>query len=312
MADKYSVDDILAEVKQRRRQEEGAQSPRLRAERRAPERTSAASDAAPFRLTGMTGEFEPPAGRQSSRAEEGVPSDPMATRVDLPAQRPEGRRPAQRARDLGATQVIPAQRAGGEDRSLEQRRQEKVRQFLETPRPAFEEDEREDKEEDGEDGAIGSLSQFFGGLRRVGPAAAVDRKAPAPPERGRNRPVPRGEEPPARERAREAKAGRRPAQAQERGERRAAPVEGEYRSPAQAREVRGRILRDKRACSIRVILTGAGTGLLLYLSLCNLYPIPLLHPVCPEVDMRMFLLSHLILLLAVAIASAPANAACVS
>ena len=39
MADKYSVDDILAEVKQRRRQEEGAQSPRLRAERRAPERT---------------------------------------------------------------------------------------------------------------------------------------------------------------------------------------------------------------------------------------------------------------------------------
>lgn len=307
MADKYSVDDILAEVKQRRRQEEGAQLPQPRAGRRAPERTSAAPDAAPFRMTGMTGEFEPPAGRKSSRAEEGVPSDPMATRVDLPAQRPEGRRPAQRARDLGATQVIPAQRAGGEDRSLEQRRQEKVRQFLETPRPAFEEDEREDEGEDGEDGAIGSLSQFFGGLRRVGPAAAVDRKAPAPPERGRNRPVPRGEESPARERAREAKAGRRPAQAQERGERRAAPaVEGEYRSPAQAREVRGRILRDKRACSIRVILTGAGTGLLLYLSLCNLYPIPLLHPVCPEVDMRMFLLSHLILLLAVAIASAPA------
>ena len=77
-------------------------------------------------MTGMTGEFEPPAGRKSSRAEEGVPSDPMATRVDLPAQRPEGRRPAQRARDLGATQVIPAQRAGGEDRSLEQRRQEKT------------------------------------------------------------------------------------------------------------------------------------------------------------------------------------------
>ena len=70
--------------------------------------------------------------------------------------------------------------------------------------------------------------------------------------------------------------------------------------------MRGRSLRDKRACSIRVILTGVGTGLLLYLSLCNLYPIPLLHPVCPEVDMRMFLLSHLILLLAVAIASAPA------
>lgn len=30
MADKYSVDDILAEVKQRRRQEEGAQLPQPR------------------------------------------------------------------------------------------------------------------------------------------------------------------------------------------------------------------------------------------------------------------------------------------
>ena len=64
MADKYSVDDILAEVKQRRRQEEGAQPPQPRAGRRAPERTSAAPDAAPFRMTGMTGEFEPPAERK--------------------------------------------------------------------------------------------------------------------------------------------------------------------------------------------------------------------------------------------------------
>ena len=43
--------------------------------------------------------------------------------------------------------------------------------------------------------------------------------------------------------------------------------------------------------------------LLLYLSLCNLYPIPLLNPICPEVNMQVYLLVNLLLPTAVTFSS---------
>ena len=307
MADKYSVDDILAEVSRRRRQE-GGSDPSPGVSRRA----SVQPDAAPFQMSGMTGEFDPPIRR--SAAEDTQPeisafsrsaADPMATRVDLPAQRPDPKRSAQRARDLGATQVIPVQRPSSDEDGLEKRRQEKVRQFMESPRPAFDEEEQEDDLQ--EDDSIASLSQFFGGLRRVGPAAGGGRSAKRDaPEKERRRPASRQDEPSAPRESRKREDRRAESAREGNSSRRTAPVEGEYRTPAQAREVRARILRDKRSCSVRVLLTGIGTAVLLYLSLCNLYPIPLLHPVCPEVDMRVFLLLHLILLLLIAIVSLPA------
>jgi hypothetical protein len=53
-----------------------------------------------------------------------------------------------------------------------------------------------------------------------------------------------------------------------------------------------------------MVVTGTAFAVLLYLSLCNLYPLPLYHPICPEVDMRMYLMTNLSVMLIAALASA--------
>ncbi|MEG1849239.1 MAG: hypothetical protein RR197_01635, partial [Oscillospiraceae bacterium] len=234
---------------------------------------------APFSLSGMTEAPDRPSPRAAAGRED--------TRMDLPVRRPTAAPPP----DAGATRVMPALRP--QDDPFEQRRQEKVREFMqssfsldedddESPRPPADEDE----DEDGPDDALGSLSQFFGGLSRSGIGtgrggkknALLHDDEPAPPARAARRRAPEIEE--------------------EDDE-----PEGEFSAPRDRLGVAEEILASRRGLAIRILVSAVCFLVLLYVSLCNLYPLPLWHPFTPENFPRNFVVLNLVVLLLSALVS---------
>ena len=309
MANNYNVEDILAEVQRKR----GSVNKASLDPAPAPERpkTSAKqkqSSTAPFQLKGMTGEFEAPKpGKQgferppeaSPFAKNAKPAERAAvvTRTDLPTNR---------AAAPGAlsdkTRVIPAVRPQEED-GLQLRRQEKIQKFMQSSLSAIEEQSAPDAAADADPDNLEGISQYFGGLRqsRTLAGSAPEKRAdggakgkpPQKGQKGQKAAKTRGQtSPPPRAAAKAKKAP--PVEADE---------EGEYQSPADARDVRYDILSIKRSLSIRLLVTGGCAALLLYLALCNLYPLPLLNPICPEVDMRVFLMVNLVVFVIGALAA---------
>lgn len=296
MAGNYSVDEILDEVRRkkassdaecRRLQDNSAAAPFAAAaqkEASAPQpRTTA-----PFRLSGLTEEMRPPAGAAAAKPA-GAGAD-QTTRMDIPAQTAAKPAPFAGAQDaVGSTRVMPAVRRL-EDEDLERRRQEKVRQFMESSLVGLDEEEPDDErqaarpEERHADGI--PLSQFFGGIARSRVA----------PQRG-GVPEDDGAEP-------RVKGGKR---AQKQAAAHPLDIEltdeDEYNAFSDAPRVRRDIKAIRRSLFLRVTVTGVSFALLLYLALCNLYPLPLFNPVCPEVNMRVFLAVNLGVLLISALAS---------
>ena len=79
----------------------------------------------------------------------------------------------------------------------------------------------------------------------------------------------------------------------------------EYRSPADAAEIRDELAASHKRLFIRMIITGVCFVLDLYLSLCNLYPLPLLTQLCPENNMRLYILTCLVPLIVSVAAAFP-------
>lgn len=291
MANNYNVDDILAEVSRKKGSVSGERESSIR---QADYRGKAQKDdnQAHFSLRGMTGEFEAPKasafGRRQSAAEE--------TRTDLPTAKA-----ADRWKSDSKTQVIPAVREPDEE-SFQRRRQQKVQQFMKD-KSAF---EKPDDLIPEDEGTIEDLSAYFGGLRsgsreeRISltieekrraaeEKGSVKKKRSAPPAAKRESKRERTTLAPISSKAKEQSSPRLRAKREE-------EEENEYNSPADARDVRRDILSIKKSLSIRLIATGILAFLLLYLSLCNLYPLPLLNQICPEVNMQVYLLVNLLLL----------------
>ncbi|MEG2174280.1 MAG: hypothetical protein RR135_02195, partial [Oscillospiraceae bacterium] len=178
MANNYSVDEILAEV---RRKKEQSDEQLRRTEQRnlsttqqrvtettAPARSVEPRTATPFRMTGLTEEFDTPLHEKQLpliKAERSVTRDEEYTRVDLPIGR------ANSKPDLGATRVMSAVKPP--DDQFEERRREKVREFMQRPFSGMDEDDDEasmsmasepQEEQDEDNEQLGHLAQFFGGL----------------------------------------------------------------------------------------------------------------------------------------------------
>ena len=308
MPSKYSVDEILEEVRRKKSLNEqpyAPKSPPSVPERKPPERP-----AVPFRLTGLTDEFESPPQfepkfEKKSEAPLETTSFPRQKKIDSPYDKPltesktridiplvKAGRPLRTGQDdLGFTRVSQIEKPHDEQALLEQRRKERVRRFMEDSFSALESDAPDSlssppplinrstvktPEIDDEEEQVSSLHQFFGGLRPNGakkaPTAAADKAVASP-------------------------------QSESHTKKNAEPIDGEYKKPSDAPTV----LRDtqdiKRSFFVRMVVTGVCFVVLLYLSLCNLYPLPLYNPVCPEVDMRLYLMTNLAVMIVAAMAS---------
>lgn len=307
MASNYNVEDILAEVQRKKESVSKASlDPAPAPERPKTSAKKKQNSAAPFQLKGMTGEFETP--KRSNGGFEKPETSPfaknaqaakepdrasVATRTDLPTNR------GAASGTVGdKTRVIPAVRPQ-EDDGLHLRRQEKIQKFMQDSFSAIEEQSAPDETNDADPDRIEGIGQYFGGLRqsRTLTEAAPGKKAGAG-AKGKS--------------AKKAKKVREQAPPPSRTNpstkaRKAPPVEedeeGEYTSPADARDVRYDILSIKRGLSTRLLITGGCVALLLYLALCNLYALPLLNPICPEVDMRVFMMVNLVVFVISALAA---------
>ena len=268
MANNYNVDDILAEVMQKKtkladEQQQGIYGKIKPSEEPKPTVTP------PFRMAGLTDEFEPPKSVGNSERHDSAGSlDGSHTRVDIPVRKPSPDFPE----SSSSTLVIPSAKTADDD--LEKRRQEKIKQFMMNSFASTQDDEQEPEEDEPQEEAeIGSIAQFFGGLKSSASAVWKEKSD----ELSAAKPKP------------------------------AAVLneldEDEYNSPSDAQRVRRDILDIKRILSTRTLITGGCFIVLLYLAFCNLYPLPLLNAICPEVDMRWFLIINLVFLFVSAIVS---------
>lgn len=318
MANNYNVDDILAEVQRKKGSAKNASlysEPMPEPERSKPSAKSKKGSTAPFQLKGMTGEFDVPKRSKSSfekpggnspfakspePAEKPIEHSAEVTRTDLPTNRA-----ASAGTINDKTRVIPAVRPQNDD-GLQLRRQEKIQKFMQSSFSAIEKEQQEaqfesDSAATGDDDAdsdrIEGISQYFVGLRHSRTLAAQ-----APEEKKAASDV---KQKPAKK-AKKAREEVAPPRASSKAKK--VPVveedeEGEYISPSDARDVRYDILGIKRSLSTRLLVTGGCVALLLYLALCNLYPLPLFNPICPEEDMRVFLMVNLVVFVIGALAA---------
>ena len=318
MANNYNVDDILAEVQRKKGSVKNAtlySEPMVEPEpeHSKPTAKSKKGSTAPFQLKGMTGEFDVPKRTKSSFESASSPfaksPEPVAKPVERSADVTRTDLPTNRAATAGTisdkTRVIPAVRPQDDD-GLQMRRQEKIQKFMKSSFSAIEKEQQETQFESGsgamEDDDVDSdhiegISQYFGGLRHGRTVAA-----PAPEEKEATAVVKHKQSKKAKKVREEAPPPRASTKAKK------APVveldeEGEYLSPADARDVRYDILGIKRTLSTRLLVTGGCMALLLYLALCNLYPLPLFNPICPEVDMRVFMMVNLVVFVIGALAA---------
>ena len=290
MADNYNYQDILAELELKKAKNTAA---RPVEPAKSSERT-----ASPFNMRGMEEPAVSPFAKQAETKSE-------ATRTDLPTVRASASGYAVSDR----TQVIPA--VGIEtDPDFEESRRKKVQQFIQD-KNSFEFEEVSELPMQTND--IGDLDQYFDGMKRKRsdpkmPAADLAEKKPKNKKR---KPVDDAAK--NNKRAKKEKGGKgwlRPAKDKGSEAVKKAPLltaeaedDGEYNQPSDARDVKDDIRAIKKSLTARVVITGICSAILLYLSLANLYPIPLLNVICPEVDMKVYLLVNLIVTVISALAA---------
>lgn len=313
MASNYNVDDILAEVQRKKETVKKATLYSAPSHER-PEAVAKTrqSSGAPFQLKGMTDEFEAPKAlkndaqrdaaaspfaKTGEQAKNSFAQSAVVTRTDLPINHGE----ATNALDE-KTRVIPAVRSN-EDDGLKRRRQEQIQKFMQNSFSAIENEQidtsekdyiNEDEDFSGSDKLEG-ISQFFGGLHSKGNYSSLthaedDVSAPvSKPFKKKGKKKERSEDISPRTKEKKVIIEE--------------DDEGEYQKPSDARDVRYDILSIKRSLSTRLLVTGGCVFFLLYLALCNLYPLPLLNAICPEVDMRVFMMVNLVVFVCAALAA---------
>lgn len=300
LAGSYNVDDILAEVKRKKEAAHSSVADYAPPDSRGDNETVSASKS-PFQLKGMTDEFEVPATKAKAMQQ-------AATRTDIPVSRAAA---AKKVSDK--TQIIPAL-AENAQQSFQKRRQEKVQQFMQTSLSVIEEEtaiadlpQQEDCDEN-----LEGISQFFGGLQRSkgSKKAKGEKKSKkaAKPTAGISdykKDENSSQELSLKPKKKKSKKNEGIAVSDKKAKKKKEEPddEGEYITPEDARDVRHDIFGIKRSLSIRLIVTGVCAVILLYLSLCNLYPFPLLNPICPEADMKIYLMVNLMVLVIAALAA---------
>ena len=292
MADNYNYQDILAEIELKK----------ARSSVKQPAQPTKAVEkaASPFNMRGM----EEPVSQPSPFARQ-ADMQSEATRTDLPTVKASASGYAVSDR----TQVMPAINIDPNP-DFEENRRKKVQQFMQN---SFAAESAEPDIEPQED-SIGDLDQFFGGLKRrsAGKAAQQLTETESKPKKTKskkaaNEPAKSGKKPKKEKGSKFAllKAKEQTTEAVKKNPRLTAEAEddGEYNQPSDARDVKDDIRAIKKSLTTRVILTGVCSAILLYLSLANLYPIPLLNAICPEVDMKVYLLVNLIVTVISALAA---------
>jgi cation transport ATPase len=262
MASNYSVDEILEEVRRKKR---AAQTPARPNTPKPP-----GSDGKPtvsFKFAGLTDEFDRPSSAipQTNEPAQKNAAD-RATRVDIPIVHTFDTSD-DTANDASSTRVIPALRPEGSD-DLERRRQERVRQFMQD---SFAADNAGDEPEMPAAPDESELSRFFGGLR---PRAAKEKdqteKSAAPFEKT----------------------------AKEKDEK------IEYTDAADMVAVADALAANASRLSFQIMAMGVCFFVSLYLSLCNLFAIPLPDLICPENNLPLYLTVNLLVLAAACVLSA--------
>ena len=282
MSENYRIDDILAEI-ERKKGGSAFAAPKT------PKAAAPANNgASPFNMRGMDDLPEAPAASDRTAVFSVPTVQPDMTRTDIPTARAA-------ASDFSSrTQVIPSIRDDGEA-DFENQRKAKVQQFMQHSFAAEIEAEPDPEPDDG----MNEISQFFGGIKRSGPAAEKPKKKKRPeaaaPKNGRKAAA---DQKPAKSKGKKSKPLAPVKEKKEKGIKPAPSLrdqydDSEYNSPSDARDVRDDIFALKKSLTLRVVMTGICCAVLLYLSLANLYPIPLLNAICPEVDMKVYLLVNL-------------------
>ena len=319
MANSYNGDDILEEVRKKKKKQAPAPEALSRQpvsaagrsgaaprEKRAPQKAGGRQplrdeahttrSGAAFQLSGMTEELEriAPEPRREPVRRAPEADEIEFTRLDIPT----GRGPLEDDAD-GSTRVMHAVRSES-DQKLEERRRAKVQEFMKSSFAAIE-DDADDEEDSGDQDEVPPLEQFFGGIsgmrKRQRTALLEEEEEAAPREKRRGRA--------GRAKAGEAEPKRRewalrlPKQEEEDEP----DDENEFKTQKDAPFVADDIAAVGRAIRIRSVLTGVCFALSLYLSLCNLYGLPLLIPIQPERNMTAYLGVNLAVLLIATLAS---------
>jgi len=305
MTDQYSVDDILEEINRKR--QAGAETPK-------------------------------PAAPKMPDLPAAPPIDTRATRIDLPAVKTEkpaddpfATRVMESARPAKAPSAAPSYSIDdsiditalfGDDERLRRLRAQKAAQSEKPAAPSSAE--------------LADTAVFEPPEDSRAAASPAAPAAPPRPAAGKApfiitiddddddeiefSPQDRGEPEPKKERrarrAAEKKAARAEQKARRKAEKRAAKSDRaetapaaaskiEYRSPDDADSVRTQLSRLRGSLLSRLIVTGVCFVFSLYLTLCNLQPLPLLAPLCPENNMTLYLVTCLVPLFLAALVAAP-------
>ena len=297
MAGNYNVDDILAEIERKRG---GSYQPPAPKSAQPTKAAKPQGGATPFNLRGLND--EPAVQSSESPFAKGAVSQ-QNTRTDIPSVK--AAKPAVSEK----TQVMAAVRSDV-DNDFEQSRKKKIDEFMKNSFAANNAEEELVSEQPEE---VTDISQYFGGLKHSAKFNAEKaEKKPAKKKKSDKADKAASfskSEKPAKVKG-EKKGGLRPVKEEKGSVVKKSPKkkieeddDNEYMSPSDARDVRDEIFATKKKLTTRTIVTGICAAVLLYLSLANLYPIPLLNAICPEVDMKIFLMVNLMVLVIAALSA---------
>lgn len=285
MANNYNVDDILAEINSKRQRESVKNTPPKKPVRREE------SNSVPFRLSGMTEEFSAPKTNTAKKREDdfafknkeqqGFKQPKINTYFDeedldftLTMEIDTASSEKRLQYEKGRTVVLPKVREL--NRQLKTDRQEKIRQFMENT--DFDDEFTQEQGFSFGDKEKDEFKRSLGLKRHIGKKGCEDEE-----QEDREELSPKSQ--------RRLKKKRQQEQEDMMGE------DFEYTSSSDVREISQELAYMKKSCLVKLAATGAIFLVLLYLSLCNLYPLPLISFICPEKNMRVFLLVNLFVFL---------------
>lgn len=294
----YSVDDILAELECKKA---GKTEPK-------PAVAEADEGPRPFRLSGMTGEFASPLNHSAD----------AATRIDMPAVRTG----TAEKDDMSATRVMSAVTAEQEEFDL--RRRDRVASFMQNRDPLTEEEDTDsgidlsaffskkmrEKESLGDDTAgEDELMSFDGDEADEKPKKPLfgRKKKERNPEEDDDDIIMSFGQAEAEEKPKKALFGRKKHEEDFSDEDEEELLEDahEYKDRSEAAGVRDELLSLSKSLTLRLIVTFIAFVFTLYVSLCNIYPLPFIAALCPENNMTAFLLTSLVPLIMAALVSYP-------
>ena len=295
----YNVDDILAELESKK-----AGKPYEPASKKADE-------PAPFSMSGMTGEFE--AARPVPEKRTTSPSMD-ATRVDMPAVKSS----TAVKDDMSSTRVMSAITA--EQEELSKRRQDQVSRFK-LDRSAIEDDYDEDDGDDDDKSGGLDLSSFFS--RKKKPSASKkffsrdyddddyeeddDEDDDIIMSFGKEDDDKFEEKRPKKPLFNLKKKEKTPRIEEDDDDDDEELLEDahEYTDRSEIPSVKDELSSLSTSLVIRLIVTGVCFAFTLYVSLCNIYPLPFIPALCPENNMTAYLVTCFVPLIFACIASYP-------